>query len=162
MKAFQRLFLIPSAHAGAVTDFKFCITKLKIVSSADGVAGTSQEAILGLVDVSDAAVSNSSWGKIEIAEGATVSEVHFEVHHDSENCSAAYSASYNGTTITQDLEFKFKFDPAITVNHGDTLTLGLSKIAKAFEDAKNAGKLNNVDISAYMQANPAVGEGTEN
>lgn len=156
----QSLFLVPPAYAGVVTDFKFCITKLKVVSTADGAASGSQEAILGLVDISDQNVSNS-WGNISLEEGSSVSEIHFEVHYDSENCSAVtYSTSYNGQTITKDLEFKFKFDPAITANNGDTLSLGIGKIAKAMEDAHAAGKFNNTDIGAYMEAT-VIGTGEE-
>ncbi len=159
MKNLKNLLLIPSAFAAPVTDFKFCITKLKVVSSVNGSPGNSQEAILGLVDVSNPN-GVTDWGTIELADGSVVSEIHFELHRDPQNCSAAeYSTSYNGKTITKDLEFKFKFEPAISIRNGDTLTLGLSKIAKAMEDADVANKFNNTDIGQYMQAN-VIGTGS--
>lgn len=157
VKKVANLFLIPSSYAATVTDFQFCITKMKIVSSVGGAPGTSQEAILGLIDVSDPTVIQT-WGDIQIAEGAAISELHLEVHRDPENCSAAdFSVSYNGTTLNQDLEFKFKFDPAITANHGDTLSLGLSSIAKAMEDASLAGQFNDQQITTFIEA---ASEGT--
>lgn len=160
IKKLQNLFFIPSAYAGAVSDFQFCITQLKVVSSVGDAPSASQEAILGLVNVSDPnAVSN--WGTIELEEGATISEIHFEVHYDPQNCSAAtFSASYNGQTLTKDLEFKFKFDPAISISQGATLELGLSQIAKAMEDAYAAGHFNDSQISNYLDST-VEGTGTE-
>ena len=105
MRFLQNNFFIPSATAAAVTDFQFCITQMKVVSSVGGAPGAAQSAILGLVNVSDPN-ANTVWGKIDLPDGSTISEIHFEVHHDAENCSgAAYSASYNGKTLTADMEF---------------------------------------------------------
>jgi ribosomal protein L33 len=158
LRGIQNLLLIPPAYAAAVTDFQFCITKLKVVSEVDGAAGASSEAILGLVDVSDPN-ADTIWGNIELPEGAQVSEIHFEVHQDSENCSGAnYSVSYNGKELTKDLEFKFKFDPAISIQNGDTLDLGLSVIAKAMEDADAAAQFNDAQIGNYVEVN-TIGTG---
>lgn len=161
VKAFQRLFLIPTAYAAVpITDFKFCITKLKVVEEGSAQAGIAVEMIVGLVDISDATVT-TSWGKIDLDGDIKVSEIHFEIHTDSENCSGVnYSVSYNGSTITQDLEFKFKFDPAITINQGDTLTLGVSTIAKAMQDASAAGEFTNAKITSYLE-NAVIGTGSK-
>ena len=156
----NNLLFMPSAFAATVSDFQFCITQMKVVTVGEAAAGSSQEAILGLIDVSDpSAITN--WGTIELADGAQISEIHFEVHQDSENCSGAnYSVSYNGQELTKDLEFKFEFDPAISIQNGDTLTLGLSTIAKAMEDASFAGQFTNENIGSYME-NAQVGTGSK-
>ncbi|MBT4791662.1 MAG: hypothetical protein HON90_08840 [Halobacteriovoraceae bacterium] len=162
VKKIQNLFLFPSAYAATINDFKFCITQLKVVTSADGQPSSSQEARLGLVDVSTATVSQE-WGQIELADGSQVSEIHFEVHTDAESCSGEnYSVSYNSQTITKDLEFKFKFDPAVTVSNGDTFTLGLGVIAQAIENASAAipSQFNNEQISNYLETT-VVGTGTK-
>ncbi|MBT4791661.1 MAG: hypothetical protein HON90_08835 [Halobacteriovoraceae bacterium] len=159
LKKIQNFFL-PLAYADVVSDFQFCITKLKVVSSVDGAAGASQEAKLGTVDVSSS-TTTQNWGTIAMADGAVISEVHFEVHKDPELCGGDdFSVSYEGQTITKDLEFKFKFDPAVKVSNGKTLTLGLGKIAKAMETAKLATKFNDIEIGAYMEAT-VVGTGSE-
>lgn len=157
------LFLIPSAHAAAINDFQFCITKMKIKGSVDGAASVSTEAILGLVDISNPDVEQLMGdGSIQIPEGTAISELSLEVHKDAENCSAAdFSVSYQGVKLNKDLEFKFKFDPAITINHGDTLLLGLDNVAKAFEAAADAGQLDDQKIGAYLQANMLPGTGEE-
>lgn len=152
VKKIANLFLIPSAMAAPVSEFKFCITKLKVVSSENGTPGASVEAILGLIQLDDSS-QTYNWGNITLIEGQSVSEIHFEVHHDPENCSGAdYSALYNGQSIQQDLEFKFKFSPAITVSNGDTISLGISTIAKAMEDAHAAGEFNNSQITTYLES----------
>jgi hypothetical protein len=155
----ESLFLIPSAVAGPITDFQFCITKMKLKLTGDSVESDSVEARLGLIDISvQSAVVN--WGNVEISEGAQLSELIMEVHYDPEVCSGAtFSASYNSTTITQDLEFKFKFNPAVTIDSGDTLSLSMSKIAEAIENAYQAGDFNNANITTYLEN--VYGEGSE-
>ena len=107
-------------------------------------------------------VTSSSFeapGNVELTDGETVSELQIELHRDPENCSGVnYSLLYNGSELTKDLEFKFRFDPAITAQNGDTLQLDLSVIAKAIEDASSAGQLNNEQISNFLQAN-TIGTG---
>lgn len=158
IKFLNSILPINIALAAPVSELKFCITKMKTVTSVDGVAGSSREAILGLVDVSDSTIS-SNWGNINISDGESISELHFEIHQDAENCSGAdYSLIYNGVKITKDLEFKFKFDPAITVEHGSTLQLNLNVIAQAIENASLASELTNEQISNYLQTN-TIGTG---
>lgn len=150
---FLKELIFEKAYAAPVTNFEFCITQMKVVTEGDSTAGASQEAILGLVDVSNANLS-SDWGTIELNEGDTISEIHFEIHKDAENCGGAdYSVSYNGQKLNKDLEFKFRFSPALIVNNGDTINLQLGVIAKAMEDATAAGQFNDEQISNYLQVN---------
>lgn len=154
----QNHVLVPTAFAASVTDFRFCVTKMKVVTSVDLLPPVSTEAILGLIDISNPLV-DTLWGEVNLPEGASISEVHFEVHSDSENCQGEnYSVRYNGQSLTKDLEFKFKFEPAINVNNGDTINLGLNEIAKAMEDASSAGSFNNENIGNYLQVN-TIGTG---
>lgn len=146
----EKLF-ISRSYAGVVTDFQFCITQLKVKSSSSSGTTAATEVVIGLVDVSDQNAT-INWGDFKLNSSTDISEIHFEIHSDSENCSGEdFSVSYNGVTITQDLEFKFQFDPAITIENGDTITLGLSPIAKAFQDAADAGEFTNEQIGPYME-----------
>ncbi len=153
-------FLISTAFAAVpITDFQFCVTKMKVKTEGESTVGVSLEAKLGLVNVSDANAT-TNWGQINLTKGASISEIHFEIHQDSETCSGEnFTVSYNGQTITKDLEFKFRFNPAVSVNDGDTFKLGLSKIAKAVEDARAAGQFNNENISPYLEN--VFGDGEE-
>jgi hypothetical protein len=144
----QNLFLIPSSYAAPITDFRFCITQMKIVTES---GAESPEVILGLIDVSDQNTV-TSWGSVKLPEGDPISQISFEVHYDPERCEGVdFSTSYNNQQLSVDLEFKFNFSPAVSVNAGDTITLGLSKIAKVMQDASDAGHFNDTDIKDYVE-----------
>jgi hypothetical protein len=157
-----------SVDTAALTDFRFCITQIKMTedTSADPTTDVSGdvptgaiEAILGLIDVSDPTVA-TTWGTLDIPVGFMLSELAVEVHKDSENCSAAeYSVLYNGIQLSQDLEFKFDFSPSIQLDAGDVLNLALSNIAGTFQAANAAGALDDENITAYVE--DLVEEGSE-
>lgn len=139
-----------------VTDFKFCITQFKVTTA--GTTGDANEAILGLVDLSSSATAN--WGTVNVADGTQVEGMNFEIHHDPENCSGAnYSLSYQSNEVTQDLEFEFNFNPAVTVSAGDSLVLNLNSIVTVLQTAADASKLNNSDITTFIEENPVSGTG---
>jgi len=160
IKLFETIFPIKDTIAAPVSSFKFCITKMKVVTTAGGLPGTSKEAILGLVDVSDA-TKTTNWGNIQLTDGEIISEIHLEIHKDAQNCSGInYSLTYNNKSLSGDLEFKFKFSPAIKIQHGKTLQINLSAIAKAVEDSDVAGELDDAHIKNYLK-NTTYGSGTE-
>lgn len=145
-----------------VSEFKFCNTKLKLVSADGGLvggdSGGSVEVTLGLIDVSDA-TADTFWGTVSIPVGFELAKLNVELHHDSEKCSGApYSLRYNGTELTADLEFQFKFDPPVAVDSGDVLALGLTPIATAIENADQAGELTNELIQSYLENAAGTGE----
>ncbi|MDH5561518.1 MAG: hypothetical protein OEY59_11770 [Deltaproteobacteria bacterium] len=155
-----------TADTAALTDFKFCITQLKLTAdpsndATSGVIGSAPvgaiQAIVGLVDVSDP-TTDTNWATLDIPVGFMLSELAVEVHTDPENCSQApYSLSYNGTQLTQDLEFKFTFFPSVQLDPNDILNLSLSKIAGTFQAADTAGQLDNQNITAYIEGLSEVG-----
>jgi hypothetical protein len=148
IRRIESLFFVPSAHANPVTDFKFCITQMKVDTTASGGA---QEVTLGLIDVSDQNAV-TSWGEITLPEGESIKEISFEVHYDPEKCGGAeYSVSYNGQQLTADLEFKFKFPAGLVVNAGDSITLGLSTIAGVFQTASDLGHFDDELIKDYAE-----------
>ena len=145
----------PNAALAPVTDFKFCITKIKMVDGsgapvADSSGATSISAILGLVDVS--AGTAVDWGTLDIPVGFTLGELALEIHKDAENCpGSTYSLSYNGILLNQDLEFKFTFNPAITLGNNDVLGVSLDNIIGVIQTAEAAGALNDEGITAYIE-----------
>lgn len=164
LERLERLLGISHAFAAPVSQFKFCVTKLKLTDSGglpvskDGAS--SIEAILGLIDVSNSATS-TRWGTVSIPVDFSLKQMDVELHRDPERCSgASYSLSYNGVELTKDLEFRFEFNPVVTVNDGDVLKLGLTPIAAALEQASAAGKLNNEQIGEYLTST-TQGTGSE-
>lgn len=140
-----------------VTDFKFCVTKLKLTNANDEAVtqngSASIEAILGLIDVSNPAVT-TTWGDVSIPVGFSLKQLNIELHRDPERCGGAdYSMRYNGSSLTKDLEFHFEFNPTVSVADGDTLKLGLSSIASALESAVQAGKFNDENIGEFLNIN---------
>lgn len=148
--------LLPDFALTAVTDLKFCITKLKL-QGADGSyasqnGSNSIEAILGLIDHSNAS-GTVTWGTVTVPTALSLKQIDIELHVDAQNCSGAnYSISYNGTTLTKDLEFHFEFATAADITGGDLVKLGLTNIVTALEQAKQAGKFTNELIGEYLTA----------
>ncbi len=147
-----------------VSEFKFCITKLKL-KSEDGAAvkdSTGSESIetkLGWIDISNSAVA-TKWGDVTMPVGFNLKELSVEIHKDAELCPASteYSMLFNGDGLKKDLEFKFEFSPVVSVASGDTLTLSLGTIAKALSDAATAGKLNDEEVSSYLEGKSGSGQ----
>lgn len=153
----SRTLLSPDASQAAITavsDFRFCLTKLKL-KNADGHfvkkdGAESIEAKLGLINVSDPTASKT-WGEVTVPSDFLLRELKVELHHDPQICDGAdFSVSYNGQSIRKDLEFKFKFDPPVALAGGETFQLNLSNIAAAFGQAQTANSLNDEDISDFV------------
>ena len=140
-----------------VTDFKFCVTKIKVVTS-DNLTSPSFSQTLGLIDLSDQNTT-ITWGTANIPTDITISEINIEIHQDAEVCGVSYSTSYQGQTISKDLEFKFKFASPVHIEKGDTIELGIDKIAQAIESAKANGDFTDENIDSYMES--IFGEGSE-
>lgn len=143
----------------ALSDFKFCITQIKLENEDGDSVGGSIEARLGLIDVSNN-TSSIEWGTVEVPVDFQLSKLTVEIHKDSETCSGAdYSLSYKGTQLNQDIEFSFRFSPAISLDDSDVVTLGLTNIAAAIESAYDAGELDDAHITSYLES--IEGEGDE-
>jgi hypothetical protein len=131
-----------------VTEFKFCNTQFKVISSS---GSDLVEATLGLLNVSDASAT-TPWGDVPVAdESLSVQELRFELHVDPENCGGAtYSVRYNGQELTKDLEFHFAFASPVPLSAGSTVSLGMTAIATALENASQAGMFDNENIASYL------------
>lgn len=146
--------------AVAVSDFRFCVTKLKLKNkNGDAVSGSDGseeiEVRLGLIDISNSAAS-TYWGQVDIPVGYALGELRVEMHRDPELCSGAdYSLVYNGVSITKDIEFRFNFSGDSLLEAGDTLRLGLSGIVAAIDQAYQQGKLNNEQIAEFLNESVA-------
>lgn len=156
----SRTLLSPDVSQAAITavsDFRFCLTKLKL-KNADGHFVTkdgaeSIEAKLGLINVSNP-TATKTWGEVTVPTDFLLRELKVELHHDPQLCGGAdFSVSYNGQSIRKDLEFKFKFDPPVALVGGETFQLNLSNISVAFGQAEGANALNDEDIADFVNDN---------
>ncbi len=140
------------ARPQATVDFQFCVTQLKWTLQSGG-SDLSNEIRIGLIDVSNSAVS-TTWAEIDPpADNSYISEVNVELHQDPETCDGVgYSLSYRGVELTKDLEFKFSFSAPLPVDAGDEIHLVFGAIQQALESAYQAGKLNNEEIGSYLEA----------
>lgn len=135
--------------AGAISDFKFCVTKVKL-EAADGSSSGEIEFKLGLIDVSNGA--SKTWGTSPISTSFSLSRLRVEVHKDPELCSGAdYSVKFNSVSATQDVEFRFLFDPAVTVTDGDEVSLSLAKVANVLRAAADQGSLTNENLKDFVE-----------
>jgi len=151
----------PNLAVSGLTDFKFCITQIKMLDASgdtvqDSTGASAMTAVLGLVDVS--AGSSIPWGTVTVPTGFLLGELAVEIHRDPENCSQAqYSLSYNGVQLQKDLEFKIKFSPAIQLDSNDLIGVNLDTLVTMFKDAYAAGALNDEGIGAYVERMSATG-----
>lgn len=147
-------WLLPSATAASgVTSFQFCVTKMKLEaddgSPIEENGSTEIEAKLGLINLGDGSAA-VTWGKLQFPGSAAIKKIKIEVHHDPELCGVGYSAVVNGMPLTRDLEFKFVFSSPQQLATGDTVTVALTNLVSAFEQALQAGELDDQHISNYL------------
>lgn len=159
----RKLFdlLIPSAVATPtnLTGIQLCITQIKLEAEGGSTIknGDSDafEARLGLVDLGNG-LSNKTWGDLPIPEGTVLKRLKVEIHKDENLCGVGYSAllTHSGGTanLTKDIELKFSFSTARTLSAGDAIIVGLTNFVSQLESARLAGKLNNEQITPYLEA----------
>lgn len=145
----------------SVQSFKFCVTKLKLESSEGTFVqkngADSIEAVLGLIDLSNGSVKKQ-WGQVQIPTNFYLNRLSVELHKDKDKCAGAeYSLEYyNGINssknITKDMEFKFKFNPAIYLQEGNSLTLTIDAILTKLDQAATAGKLDDTNIDSFLDS----------
>ncbi len=156
-----RDFFIPNAMAaGTFTGIKFCITQMKL-EAEDGSSIKDEEtdsdlfeAKLGWVDLGNGNV-NVSWGDVPIPHGTKLKRIKVEIHKDEELCGVPYSATLTTASatrnLTKDIELKFSFSNAKELKEGDSVTVSLANLVTQFEAAETAGKLNDSQITSYLE-----------
>ena len=111
------------------TEFKICVERLRLINSngdsvsADGstVSGASSSNgeinfTPGLIDLSASLAAN--WGSTPLPTGFTLAEMRVKVHKDASLCGMDYSVVYAGVGTPSDLEFRWTFNPPVTLAAG--------------------------------------------
>lgn len=160
LQKFLDLF-IPSAMANPtnLTGIKLCITQMKLEAEGGSTIknGDSDlfEARLGLVDLGNG-LSSKTWGDLPIPDGTALKRLKVEIHKDESLCGVGYSAAltHSGGTssLTKDIELKFSFSTARTLSTGDAITVGLTNFVSQLESARLAGKLNDEQVTSYLES----------
>jgi hypothetical protein len=92
-----------------------------------------------LIDASQGNTIN--WGKITVPTGFRVTSLRVKVKKDESKCGVNYSLKFNSATTPQDIEFKFRFDPAIETQAGDVIRLKLDSIVSHLRLAADNGSI---------------------
>jgi hypothetical protein len=121
--------------ASSIEEFKFCVSRVRLETEEEKNAsdassteeddndGKAIEFNPGLIDLSSGAAAD--WGQLVIPEKAKVVRIKIKVKKNEALCGTNYSLIYNGLSTPRDIEFRWKFDPAIDVD-GTTSALRLS------------------------------------
>lgn len=151
-----------SARAAApadVTDFKFCVTRVRIDNDDDSarLAAQADESsddnsdssdddsqdvrfAPGLIDATNGEAKE--WGKITIPEGYKVKGIRVKVHRDTQLCGVDYSVKFNDATTPQDVEFKWSFNPPLEIDGAtQQLELSLKEVVAHLREAASSGSL---------------------
>ena len=145
-----------------VSEFKICVASIKLVGP-EGKAHIEQEGNVQSGDDNDDAVESSddraeikfspglidlsagkevSWGSLKIPTGFSLSKLKIKVKKDKEKCGVDYSVRFNGQEANEDIEFKWKFNPAVAIDANTSqLTLSFASVVSALRAAAEAGSL---------------------
>jgi hypothetical protein len=114
-----------------VTEFKFCVSRVRLETQAEKDSNDtnaiddahSVQFAPGLIDIG--AGTAKDWGAVAIPAKAQVVRMKLKVKKDAAVCGVDYSLIYNGLSTPRDIEFRWKFEPAIDVD-GATAALRVS------------------------------------
>lgn len=134
---------LPAFQSATVSDFKFCVKRVKLededgsAKKKEGEKGDGGEEGVddvkfapGLVSVGSGAAVD--WGTVNIPLGFKLRKIKIKVKKDNDLCGVDYSVKFNSLTTDQDVEFRWKFDPALDLESGTrALELSLSTVVTA-------------------------------
>jgi hypothetical protein len=148
-----------------VTEFKFCVARVRLESQAEKEAadasGSSEDDSSytqfapGLIDVS--AGTAKDWGAVALPEKAQVVRIKVKVKKDESVCGTDYSVMYNGMSTPRDIEFRWKFEPAIDVSAATVaLRLSFDEIVAALQGSAMSDELQLKDRIEAVESTAAV------
>ncbi|MBI4924925.1 MAG: hypothetical protein HY843_03290 [Bdellovibrio sp.] len=139
--------------ATSVNEFKFCVKRIKLededgnAKKKDGETGDDGEKdpedirfAPGLIDLSAGVVKD--WGTVNIPIGFKLKKIKIKVKKDKTLCGVNYSVRFNTQEASEDIEFKWKFSPALDLTNAvSALKLSFSTIMSTLRAAADAGTL---------------------
>ncbi|MBI3534146.1 MAG: hypothetical protein HY072_01490 [Deltaproteobacteria bacterium] len=153
----QEFITSPEVYfATSVTEFKFCVKRIKLededgnAKKKDGETGDDGEKdpedirfSPGLIDLSAGIVQD--WGTVNIPIGFKLKKIKIKVKQDKTLCGVNYSVKFNTQEANEDIEFKWKFNPALDLTNAvSALKLSFSTIISTLKAAADAGTLSKI------------------
>lgn len=145
----------PAAESAAalsgITSFKVCIKKVELEDESgeaqhqEGSEENEIEFKPGLVDLTSVASSDVTIGALDNAPvGFKISKIKIKVRQDTSLCGAGTHAMEivnGGSTVTTDneIEFKWKFNPAVDLEGGDTINLAFNEFVALLPTITSSG-----------------------
>jgi hypothetical protein len=138
--------LAVSTPTANVETFKICITSIRLVNDSEETQGKDGSDDIefkpGLIDLSDG--QEKDWGSVSTPVGFKLKRLRVKVHHDPDLCGVDPSIQFNTATTQQDVELKFRFDPAIDLAEDDTLALNINALVQNLREAVDAGTISSL------------------
>ncbi len=79
-----------------------------------------------------------------------------KVKKDQKLCGVDYSVKFNEQSTPEDIEFKWRFKPAIRVSQGDTLSMSLAEVVAALRTAGDEGTL--ASLKQHIERSEDIGK----
>lgn len=144
-----------ATHSTQVTEFKFCVKRVKLQGEddspirKDGEKGENGEDnpddirfAPGLIDISDGKARD--WGTLEIPTAFKLKRIQIKVRKDKELCGVNYSVKFNDTIASENFEIKWRFNPPIDLaSNIEVLELSFKNLVASLRQAADDGRLNN-------------------
>ena len=137
--------------------FKFCVKKVRLEDEngeeqeGDGEGDKKDiEFGLGLIDVSAGVAKD--WGSVaNVPVNFKLSKIKIKVKKDDTQCAALNGKSlvYESYSTPEDIEFRWKFNPAVELQDGSVINVSMNSIIKALGDA--GSNLSNGNIKSYIE-----------
>lgn len=156
-----------TSAAVSATDFSFCVKRVRLEGEDDEpVLSDDEDSNVaedhgyiqftpGLITVSDNAAVN--WGTVSLPVDFKLKRIKIKVQKSPANCSGAnYSVKFNGVESTEDIEFRWRFEPALDLDGATSaLDLSLSGVVSAL---RNAGTIDATHIKQAIEGVEGSGE----
>ncbi|MCM2276449.1 MAG: hypothetical protein NDJ89_00040 [Oligoflexia bacterium] len=151
---------IGSSALTDTTDFSFCVRRVKLEGEDDQPVKKDDETGMngekdpddisfapGLITIEPNVAVN--WGVANIPVGFKLKRIKIKVHKDQDLCGVNYSVKYNGVSQTEDIEFKFRFEPALDLD-SDTSAIAVS-LDSVVTALRNAGEVGVNQIKSIIE-----------
>ena len=147
-----------STPATSVIDFKICVKEIELEDDTGRSRKRENQNEIefnpGLIDLSSG--TGQPWGTLKIPPGFNLSRIKVKVKKDQKLCGVDYSVKFNEQSTPEDIEFKWRFKPAIRVSQGDTLSMSLAEVVAALRTAGDEGTL--ASLKQHIERSEDIGK----
>lgn len=136
-----------------VSSMKFCVKKIQLIDENDSVRRKNDDEEIdfmpGLIDVSNG--REALWGYAEVPVDFNLKKIWIHIRKDELLCNVDYAFKFNDFTSDNNIVLKWKYNPAIELNSGDTITLDLSAVVGNLRTSADSGSLSSNTLKEAAQ-----------